>query len=166
MSEATPPPYPGETTSVRTGFRFSTATLLGLTTLVAVACALTVTVPGLLGLLLALLANACVVGLAAFLIGGAWLSAGDRRLFCVASLGCMVLMGTTDVTHKLAWQFHSGSMGGDATYLLSIVLIPAEVISFSLLGGWIAVRTKRFWLSKELPLSAQESPPAPGRIDP
>jgi hypothetical protein len=163
MSEATPPPFPGETTPVRTGFQFSTATLLGLTTLVAVGCALAVTIPGLLGLILALFVNLMVVAFVGFLIAGAWLSSGDRRLFCVVALGCMLLVGMTNITHKIAWQFYSGSAMGDVMQLLAIVLMPMEVAMLSLFGGWIAVRTKRFWASKEVALSTQVPPPAVGK---
>lgn len=160
MSEATPPPFQGDTTPTRAGFQFSTATLLGLTTLVAVACALAVTAPGLLGLILALFVNLVAVAFVGFLLAGAWLSSGDRRLFCVVALGCLLIVGTTNVTHKIAWQFYSGSGRGDAIQMLAVFLMPVELALFSLFGGWIALRTKRFWVTDEAPPSTQDSPPS------
>jgi hypothetical protein len=160
MSEAPPPPFHGETTPIRTGFQFSTATLLGLTTLVAVACALAVTVPGLLGLILAFVVNLAAVAFVGILLAGAWLSSGDRRLFCIVALGCLLIVGTTNVTHKIAWQFYSSRGTGDALQMLAILLMPVELALCSLFGGWIALRTKRFWVTKEPPLSTQDSPPS------
>jgi len=145
-----PPPLPPEVNTGQFNWRrpqFSVATLLGLLTLVAVACVLVLKMPGLGMMLVQLLAEVAFAGYAAFLVAGAWLSNGRSRLFCIAAVATLVLTllpgaGTAAVGQMLFRDL--GMSSGLAYFVWGFVGI-VERIALSLFGGWVALRAARYW---------------------
>lgn len=145
-SEVEPPPVARTTEKRRFPLRFNTATLLGIMAMVAVVCAVAVAIPWLLAIVASLIATAAMVAYASVLVAGAVVGEGKRRLFAIAALVCLVVSFWTQATGSIAIHLlDRGGLSGSLAGLLWAFIAPVEHIALSLLGGWIALRTARYW---------------------
>lgn len=145
-----PPPITPGAKQRKPRLRFNTATLLGVMSLVAVACFVVVAIPWLLAVVATLVASAALVAYAAFLIAGAVVAKGNKRLFAIASIACLVVSCWTQATGNITMYFlDRGGMSGTAAGMLWAFIAPIEHVALSLFGGWVALRAAKFWHSDE-----------------
>lgn len=144
-SEVDPPPVIREG-KLRPRFRFNTATLLGAMALVAVVCVLAMTVPELFAIALSLLASGVIVAYASALTAGTFVTRGSRQLFAIGAAVALVIsmwgMPTSNIT--VYWLDNRGLSPLLATLVWAVVS-PLKHIVLSLLGGWVALKTARYW---------------------
>lgn len=149
MSAPEPPPFEPEEVAdrKRPRFQFNTAMLLGAMALVAVVCAVAMTVPALFALLTTALMSSAYVAYASALLSGAWFASGNRRVFCVAALLSLILIFWTDFALYVACQDILTGLGTppSLTKYFAPVGVLVVRIALSLFGGWVALRAARFW---------------------
>ncbi len=147
MSATQPPPIAPDSKLPRPRLQFNTATLLGIMALVAVACAVGVTMPTLFAFVVAWMSDAILVAYGGFLLAGVWLAGGNRRLFCFATLGCLVLVTLASMRSTTIGPYFldRGGLSPAFAYFVWSLLTLAERVLLSLLGGWIALRAATFW---------------------
>lgn len=143
-------------------FRFNTATLLGVMALVAVACTLAMSVPGLLAIGFSLVVTAALTAFAAFLIAGAIVAEGDRRIFAIAALLSLGVSFWGGATGGIALRLldRGGLSWSTAAFVWSL-LAPLQHIGLSLFGGWVALRAAKYWRQDSAESAAATPPPPP-----
>lgn len=151
MSADAPAPHSSQQTSQRrAGFRFSLKSLLGATTVFALALGLLIAIPGWLS---QMLLGAIWIAITGLLITGIVFARGDQRAFCIGATVVFASMWTSGGGHfaggvrailqVLPLGPASSSLGAGAnlqTWLVHVALVVA-----ALANGWLCVQARRFF---------------------